>query len=169
MRLFFGIFPPDSVIHEAVAIRDRVPPPRNAKWVAPEKMHVTLRFLGEQESLDPWIELGTRIAQLHSPFTIALGGVGDFGHVLWIGVLDAEPLINLATDLGAVDYHPHLTIARARRAHASDVEGRTSSFRVASFDLIESIGGRYESRRSFALQSEAASVPASPDGSLPQK
>jgi RNA 2',3'-cyclic 3'-phosphodiesterase len=151
MRLFFGIFPPESVIHEAVAIRDRVPPPKNAKWVAPEKMHVTLRFLGEQPSLDSFIDLGERVARNHSPFTIALGGVGDFGHVLWIGVLEADPLIKLATELGAVDYHPHLTIARARRAHASNVEGRTSSFRVASFDLIESIGGRYESRHSFTL------------------
>lgn len=151
MRLFFGIFPPESVLHEAVAIRDRVPPPKNAKWVAPEKMHVTLRFLGEQPDVGPWVELGARVAAQHDPFSIALGGVGDFGHVLWIGVLDGEPLIDLASALGAVDYHPHLTIARVRRVRAPEIEGRTSPFLVSSFDLIESRGGRYESLRSFTL------------------
>lgn len=151
MRLFFGIYPPKSVIDEAVAIRDRLTVP-GARWVDPTKMHVTLQFLGEQQEDAQFIALGEGVAQRHAPFAIGLEGVGDFGgHALWIGVRDAAPLVALACDLGAVDYHPHLTFARMKHAPKYEGAGSTAAFSVSSFDLIESRGGAYHTRRSFTL------------------
>lgn len=162
MRLFFGIYPPEGVVDEAVEIRDRVRRAYGeAKWVEKARLHVTLQFLGEADK-DDAVRVAREVAARHAPFAIALGGVGDFGHVLWIGVLDPEALTALADDLGrdlrtagfALDdrpFHPHLTIARVKRARRVEVEGQTSSFAVQAFSLIESRGGQYVTLETFTL------------------
>ena len=162
MSLFFGIYPPEGVVDEAVEIRDRVRRAYGeAKWVEKAKLHVTLQFLGDAER-DDAVRVAREVAARNAPFAMTLGGVGDFGHVLWIGVIDPAPLTVLADDLGqelrkagfTLDdrpYHPHLTIARVKRAPRVHVEGRTSSFAVPAFSLIESRGGQYSTLETFTL------------------
>jgi 2'-5' RNA ligase len=108
-----------------------------ARWVRPESLHVTLKFIGEQpgakvEEIN--LALGTIVA---SEFTLQFRGHGFFptakaARVFWVGI-EAEPeLAALAT---AVDretarlgipkeervFSPHLTLARggARGTRAS--------------------------------------------------
>lgn len=103
----------------------------------PEKLHVTLKFLGETRSeLLPQIknELAA-IAVRHEEFSLQLRGLGVFPNlrqpaVCWAGVSEAEALMVLAADvedrisrLGFPTerraFHPHLTLARIRAKPAA--------------------------------------------------
>jgi RNA 2',3'-cyclic 3'-phosphodiesterase len=105
--------------------------------LAPERVHVTVFFLGEFEAdrldrVDEAIEAGIESANL-GPFTISFGGLGVFPsreyiRTLWVGVREGdEPLGQLHREIGSrlerigftSDEHaftPHATIARLRHA-----------------------------------------------------
>jgi RNA 2',3'-cyclic 3'-phosphodiesterase len=114
------------------------------RWVRPEGMHLTLRFLGPT-SAGRVEDLGravVRVAEAATPFEVVLAGAGAFPaerrpRALWLGIASgAGQLAGLAADLGppledlgwapeSRPYRPHLTIARADgSAHAFDA-GRT--------------------------------------------
>ena len=143
MRLFIALTPPPDVqreVWEAFApMRVRKLP---VKWVAPENVHLTLKFLGhvpdgrEAEiigALAPAIQ-GTRT------ITLAVRGAGAFPHaraprVVWAGV-EPDPAIEILADriergcapLGfpteGRPFRPHLTLGRAQRdARARDWTG----------------------------------------------
>jgi len=105
-----------------------------ASWVPPRNMHLTLQFLGE---VDParTDALGAALAPLGArpALTLGLGGLGAFPSVerpsvLWVGArTGVAELTELATAVaGALEplgfapearpFHPHLTLARVRRA-----------------------------------------------------
>lgn len=100
------------------------------RWVAPEGVHVTLRFLGKVA--DPVLDaIRARLRGVrHQPFALGLDGLGTFGarrpSVIWLGITTGlQPVAALA---GAVEaecvaaglapearpFRPHLTLARAR-------------------------------------------------------
>jgi 2'-5' RNA ligase len=93
MRLFVAVELPDAV-HEAIgrglsALRRDLPPSR---WVRREGMHVTLKFLGEQDEGLPEALAGRLAPQLAvlAPVSVSLGGGGFFPHerrprVAWLG------------------------------------------------------------------------------------
>ena len=100
-----------------------------ARWVRPESLHITLKFIGEQ--MPERVEAITqRLRQVQgSPFEIRLSGYGFFPtakapRVFWIGIHAASTLAELAgqidvavAELGVPredrPYSPHLTLARA--------------------------------------------------------
>jgi RNA 2',3'-cyclic 3'-phosphodiesterase len=102
------------------------------RWVEPEALHLTLRFLGGVEP-DLLARVADRLAAIRSaPFRMALGGQGTFGprsapRVVWLGLSEgAEACASLAGLVEraclAADMEPeprpfraHLTLARARR------------------------------------------------------
>jgi 2'-5' RNA ligase len=136
MRLFVAL-DIDNRIRDRIArflegVRGFAP---NARWVRPESLHVTLKFIGEisEEGLEKMkseletVEAGT--------FGLSFRGYGFFPgarapRVFWIGI-DAEPkLTALATTvdgkLASLDipieehaFHPHLTLARGAGASGS--------------------------------------------------
>lgn len=99
-----------------------------ARWVHPESLHVTLKFIGEQ----PEAQLKTIQGALHAirsrEITLGFRGCGFFpnpkrARVFWIGIDGGEALIHLATEVDhalepigvpreAHPYTPHLTLAR---------------------------------------------------------
>ena len=101
----------------------------DARWVRPESLHVTLKFIGEQKP-EQVESIAARLRQVEaSAFEIRSGGYGFFPtakapRVFWIGVHAAPQLAELA---GSIDmataelgipredrpYSPHLTLARA--------------------------------------------------------
>ena len=141
MRLFVAVELGEHVHREAATLvaelRRRVDRrSANAKltWVTPERMHLTLRFLGEV----PDEKAGDVLAALRdpmpmAPFDVAWQGLGAFPpkgppRVLWVGAGDGRPgLIELEHAVSARleplgferesrPYSPHLTLARVREA-----------------------------------------------------
>jgi 2'-5' RNA ligase len=107
-------------------------------WERPEKLHITLAFLGrtEDSQIAEIGEILTRIAKRHVPFQLAMSGRGVFPsarkpRVLWLGVEDreskltelAEDVIDEITRLGFEPekrkFSPHLTIARIKEPQAA--------------------------------------------------
>ena len=131
MRLFVGV-EIAATIREAMGdystMLQRELTGAENKWVKPESLHVTLKFIGE--SKDP-----ERIAQelksiRHSPITLTFKGVGFFTpqkpRVFWAGVEAPTELAELAAEIDErlsrlgvpkephtyEEYQPHVTLAR---------------------------------------------------------
>jgi 2'-5' RNA ligase len=152
------------------------------RWVRPEGMHLTLRFLGEVAAARlPDLSPGwCRAASTGAPAEIEAGGLGTFPprgrpRVLWIGLLDrsggrlaatAQALEQAALAAGfpAEDrsFAPHLTLARAAadgRARRPDATvGTLGSFRADRVTLFRSVAGRggavYTALERYPLGSE---------------
>ena len=130
MRLFVALDIP-SEIRERIAecmtrLRQYAP---DARWVKPESLHVTLKFLGEvDETRLPQIQ--NALQQIEGvPFSLAFRNTGFFPNarsprVFWIGVEASEALPVLARSIDeklhvlgfeaeARAFSPHLTLARA--------------------------------------------------------
>jgi 2'-5' RNA ligase len=135
IRLFVAIDLPQPVCDRLAGMGGGVP---NARWVPPENMHLTLRFIGEVENGFAQ-DIDTALTKLHSPgFDIELDGIGFFGkasaaRVLWAGVRRSEPLLRLQTKVEAAlwdagvpaeerKFSPHVTLARMRRAPAGRLQ-----------------------------------------------
>lgn len=144
-----------------------------AKWLRPDKLHVTLVFLGNAtpahvEAFVPRIDA---LAKRHSPFELELTGVGTFGtrrapSVLWLGLggalkslevlqrdaadaLLTEPLPGVTEVERERTFSPHLTLARSKQGGAFDevttaLEAfRSAPFRVGHLTLYESRHDEY--------------------------
>jgi len=138
--------------------------PAGATWVTPERMHLTLRFLGE---IEPGHAARVRDVMARPfpehPFDLELAGLGLFPpagppRVLWIGVSAGEA--ELAAIAGEVDlrleavdiprearpFRGHLTLARfrvpaaaeARRVMTGQDTGPVGRSRIAEVVLFES-------------------------------
>ena len=105
-----------------------------ARWVHPESMHVTLKFIGEQpaESVE---EIKHAVSAVKGePFEISFRGYGFFptakaARVFWVGIESGPQLAGLATSIDQATsalgipkedhaYSPHLTLARGGRSEA---------------------------------------------------
>ena len=105
------------------------------RWVRPESVHLTLRFWGDlQADAIPAVCEGLqRAAEVSAPFHAAVRGLGCFPNaerprVLWMGLEDPRRQLlqlrrQIDMSLAAVGmpaeekrFHPHLTVARTRRA-----------------------------------------------------
>jgi 2'-5' RNA ligase len=146
MRLFVAVELPEEV-HEVLVrglgLLKRDQPP--ARWVRPEGMHITLKFLGEQaqevvDGLDR--ALPTALAAL-APTTVELGGGGFFPNerrprVAWVGggagTLGAwaDAVEGTAASLGVPrevrPFSLHLTLARLERPWGAQA---VDHFRIA--------------------------------------
>ncbi len=141
MRLFIALELGEEVLREAAALiedlrrrADRRAPNARLTWVTPDRMHLTLRFLGEvsdERASDVLGALRDPIAM--APFAVAWQGLGAFPpkgppRVLWVGagrgrdaVLELENAVSarlepLGFEREDRPYAPHLTLARVREA-----------------------------------------------------
>ena len=133
MRLFLAINPP---LHVASAIWTATAPVRDAwpdvSWVAEPRIHLTLKFLGEQPEaiVTPLAEAIRAIAQSHAAPLVRVGGLGAFPNfrrprVVWIGV-EPEPRLELlhhdievacdalGHEIDGRPFRPHLTLGRVK-------------------------------------------------------
>jgi 2'-5' RNA ligase len=121
---------------------------RDVRWVAPEGIHLTLKFLGNVEAsrISSVIESMGAAAKGTGPFRLQVSGLGTFPNaarprVLWAGVTgDLEPLLelqqrveNAMAGLGfAKDrqcFNPHLTLGRVRdRVSPANRQGIGAAF-----------------------------------------
>jgi 2'-5' RNA ligase len=139
MRLFLAVeLEPDlrRVLHEATApLRARAP---DAAWVAEDRLHLTLKFLGEQpDTLVAQLTAAMdEIADRHWPVAMRLRGLGAFPNlrrprVMWVGIDPAPKLellqhdveercLALGVEVEGKPFRPHLTIGRLRGTEKRD-------------------------------------------------
>ncbi len=153
MRLFVAIDFPEPVREQLARISHGLP---GARWVPPEQLHLTLRFIGEVEGSRA-LDLGQALAGVDSPhFDLQLQGVGFFPprkkpRVVWVGVDKNDSLVRLRNRIESVltgaglepegrKFAPHVTLARLKNTPASRV-GRFleqySMFYVPPFTVTE--------------------------------
>lgn len=118
-----------------------------ARWVSPEQLHLTLRFIGEvdQGTLSAISSALSRIR--FAPFQLTLRGVGHFPpgkrlRVLWVGLDPCPALMQLQLELELAlqetgipaegrRFSPHLTLARLKETLPAAV----SAFEIRHNDL----------------------------------
>jgi len=163
MRVFLAIDVPGEIRERLAAVQDQIRPATSAaRWVAPESIHVTLKFIGEMpekrcEEIDQALR-GLTWKQIK----VNVRGVGFFPgtrspRVFWAG-LEAASLEGLAREIDTRlervgfdrerrAFRAHLTLARAKNNHldkamieAADpfVETEFGAFTVDRIYLFES-------------------------------
>jgi len=159
MRVFVGLDIQDE-IRERIArfiaeMRGLAP---DVRWVKPESLHVTLKFIGEKpDEVVKQIEANLRTVSGGS-FELSFRGAGFFpnprsARVFWIGIQADEALAKRAGDIEHTlvplgipkesrAFSPHLTLARA----GSGDPGRSKADRA--------------NRRFAKLQQKLAEIPA---------
>jgi 2'-5' RNA ligase len=140
MRLFVAVDLGDAVRaavqHRAIALRqrlERMKQPSGLAWVSPDRLHLTLVFIGEvSEAIAA--DIGLRLASplAVAPFELQIGRLGMFPpggrpHVMWLAVEDGvtalrdaqaavlERLEGIEFRRESRAFSPHLTLARFRQ------------------------------------------------------
>ena len=120
---------------------------RLLKWTNPDKVHVTLRFLGDTSEVQTrrMAEDLRRITSEMAPFGLQLGGIGVFPNwprlrVLWVGVegeLAALHRLQQAVEAAAQaagfaaedkSFSPHITLARVGKEARGEEVRRIGEF-----------------------------------------
>jgi len=163
MRLFVALGVPEGLGTRLSILQAGQP---GARWVSPDSMHLTLRFIGEV-SQDQAEDIDGTLAGVVAPsFDLHLQGVGMFGQgaktrALWVGVESSDSLAFLQAKVESAvvraglppegrKFTPHITLARFNYADAhrlqNFVEGnslfRAGPWTVAHFTLYESRMGK---------------------------
>ncbi|MBM9536154.1 RNA 2',3'-cyclic phosphodiesterase [Desulfobulbus alkaliphilus] len=162
-RLFIAIDPPSDIREQLTGLCCGLP---DARWVAPEQLHLTLCFIGEVSG-SVFLDIREALDEIRAEsFALRFKGVGFFPprgqpRVVWAGVEKNEALITLQrkittrlTQLGVAlenrKFTPHLTLARLNQTPPSRV-GRylqehalfaLPEFLVEEFILYSSVLGR---------------------------
>ena len=129
IRLFVGLELPQELRLRLAALSTGVP---GARWVRPENLHLSLRFIGEVE--EPGMtDISDALAAVKgSPFALEITGLGHFEsagkvRVLWAGVERNERLFHLYGRIESAliraglepeerKFFPHITLARLKAA-----------------------------------------------------
>lgn len=109
-------------------------------WERPEKLHITLKFLGD--TADDLVENVSKsvadVGSNHQPFKLKLAGPGVFPaasrpRILWVGIDDASGAVTdlnrrvedvcerLGYEKEKKRFHPHITIGRVREPHGASI------------------------------------------------
>jgi 2'-5' RNA ligase len=133
LRLFIAIDIPEFIRREIADMIELLKKyETDVKWIVPENIHLTLKFLGSTSVslLESIRDALLRVVSAYAPFHIHIHGTGVFPsekypRVVWIGIGDSEPLLSLRNDIERAllllgfegeekEFHPHLTIGRVR-------------------------------------------------------
>jgi 2'-5' RNA ligase len=145
LRTFIAIELDEELRRNLSRLQDRLREqvaPKSIRWVRPEGVHLTLKFLGDTplDKIDGVQAALTQAASQVEPFTFDVSGLGCFPNtrrprVVWVGI--QEPTGRLARLRDLIEecvapvgfpterrsFHPHLTLGRVQR-HASKSEVR---------------------------------------------
>ncbi len=175
-RLFVALELPETITQELVSISYGVP---GARWLEPEQMHLTLRFIGEVDG-GVFRDVAAALMEIEEPaFDLTLRGVGFFPprnhpHDLWVGVEKNDALVHLRNKIESRlvragltpesrKFVPHVVIARLKETKLNklaDFLARNSllhlqPFTISGFNLysshLGSRGASYEIEQEYQL------------------
>jgi RNA 2',3'-cyclic 3'-phosphodiesterase len=187
MRLFVALDIPDAVRRALRELMARLKPEcTGARWVRPEGMHVTLKFLGETDEAK-LESIRVALSSVHSGQTVESNfrGIGFFPNefhpkVVWCGIEASPNLPQLAADVDLAlqplgfsaesrRFTPHLTLARFNSHKGLDTLVRAAnnlksydfgSARSSEFHLYRSVlkpsGAEYTRLATFPFVKEGA-------------
>lgn len=184
--LFVAIRPPAEIATHLSLVQGGIP---GARWEPEEKLHLTLRYLGQVEggTMRAVTEVLSTFAGSGAP-ALTLRGVGTFPprgapRSLWVGVEDPAPLVQLHTRLehrlrpldgvapDARKFAPHLTLARLKDAPPAKVAAflahhallQLPTFPVERLWLMSSVrspgGSSYRVEAAVSLTRSAPTTP----------
>jgi 2'-5' RNA ligase len=166
MRLFVALaLPPELKKTLGLLLKEISSTKAPVKWVDPEHMHLTLKFLGEvaDEKEQVIYEVSRLAAKGARPFSLRVEEVGAFpslkrARVIWVGVSKSPHLATLSRRIEegfqAVGFPaekkpwtPHLTLGRVKGdSHLRDLESRLAAasfpphtFTVENISIVKSI------------------------------
>lgn len=170
MRLFVALDLPDDVRRSLTDLMNRLKPKsREARWVRPESMHLTLKFIGHaiaDGDAQKLAESRAALATIRSerPIELHFRGIGFFPserrpRVVWCGIEASPNLVEIAAEIDRAleplgvprekrAFVPHLTLARIEPPRPVDALARTAE-ELGSSDFgsaCESRFNLYESK-----------------------
>ena len=189
MRLFVALSLPGEVRARLAMLANGLP---GARWVAPDNLHLSLRFLGELGSAEA-ADVDAALAQVRAPaFDMTLSGVGHFGEgrnlrALWVGVASNPALVHLQekVEKAAVraglapesrKFKAHVTLARFKRNPGARLHRyladhnllRAGAIPVSDFKLYSSFlssqGALYTAEAAYPLEALRSSTVTPEDG-----
>jgi len=167
IRTFIAVDIPDSIREKIARLQAKLKEKKaNVKWVRPQTIHITLKFLGdvEEERIDEIGEAIERAVKGFQPFTAFVGGAGRFPNdrkprVLWVGVKKggnalselADRIENecaqLGFEKGKRKYSAHLTLGRVRSS-------KNIGSVVEAMNSMEFEGGFFEASEVLIMKSD---------------
>ena len=176
MRLFVALDIPESVRERLAMLSTGLP---GARWLLPEQLHLTLRFIGEVEG-GLFLDIREALAEVVcSSFTLRLEGVGFFPprkkpQVVWAGLSSDEKvrvlrnrietkLVQVGLEPEKRKFAPHVTLARLHNTPSCKVGEFlernclfiSPEFTVREFFLCSSVlnprGARYFVEQEYRL------------------
>jgi len=166
LRLFIAVAAPEPVRGVAEAVVGRLRGSGDVRWVKPENLHLTLKFLGSTpaEKLPQLRQILAETANNYSQFVLQSKGVGAFPNVrkpqtLWLGVeAGGDRLAALADGVDQAThtlgfpretrpFRGHLTLGRVKstrgladlcRRLREEQAGEPASWPVDGFTLVRS-------------------------------
>lgn len=184
IRLFVGLELPEAARERLHGLGGGVP---GARWIAPENMHLTLRFIGNVTD-DVVADIDEALARIRArAFDLEIAGLGEFSRgrrpaMIWAGVRPVPGLMDLQRRIEAAvvkagfppegrRFTPHVTLARLKGGAPARVRAfvaehnllRIDPFPVARFTLFSSHLGR----QGASYRAEADYPLAIPEGAQP--
>jgi len=170
VRLFAGLTLPDSHRQQLALMQHGI---KDARWVEPRNLHLTLRFIGEVDESVAEDVVAALDAVRAEPFALSLKDIGTFGrppHSVWAGAEDSPSgaLAHLQSTVESVvvraglvaegrKFIPHVTLARFKKNTSQERLGvfvaahaglALPPFEVHGFTLFQShlshLGAQYE-------------------------
>ena len=162
IRVFFGLELPEDLRERIAMISDGI---ERARFVPPENLHITLRFIGEVD--EPTLQdIADAADDLRvEPVAVTLIGAGHFESrsrvsAVWLGVEPSAPLIALRARIEAAlvraglpperrKFRPHVTVARMNKGRPDEIHHwlaantmfRAVPFTAHRFVLFSSVPG----------------------------
>ncbi len=135
MRTFIAIELPQEIKDSLAQLQDKLKASgADIKWVEPQNIHLTLKFLGEinEDKLNKVISIMESVAESTKPFDICICSVGAFPRissprVIWVG-LDKGDTESKAIAKSLEEKIQKLGIPKEKRPFSSHITlGRTKS------------------------------------------
>lgn len=158
MRLFAAIDLPERIAEQLAQVQAELQsklPERAVRWVRPQNIHLTLKFIGEvpAKTAQGYAQAVEAAANEVSAFLVEVSDFGCFPNpqrprVLWVGVKEPtgqldqlqakleDHMSKLGIDRERRPYKPHLTIGRVKQS-SRELADLLRSYRPGSLGSFE--------------------------------